>query len=217
MVVGLKMPKKPSWYEHKERAHAAIRNKLHYINKVGVIVDPLPHPNDVRSIMEQHFKVHSDRSFRVILVEDYGDYKVFIQVPDGKSDYDFYVWRAIFKDGELDVKVPTHDDLAAFYNQLRSKNKDVEEHLINAVIKLIRIDYRWGVPRTIAYYFSNLDESLRREIEKFLATLKWIVLQEDVNYPPKERKIGSKYTLAVYALLEAGFTMSEIRRVIKFG
>jgi len=47
-----------------------------------------------------------------------------------------------------------------------------------------------------------------------LATLKWIALQEDINYPPK--KMGSKYALAVYALLEVGFTMKEVRRVIKF-
>jgi hypothetical protein len=210
------MPRVPSWYKYKAPVHNAISNK-HYINGSGFIIDPLPHPNDVRSVMEQHFKVHSNRNFRVILVEDYGDYKVFIQVPDGKSEYDFYVWRAIFKNGELsDVKVPTHDDLAAFYTQLKSKSKDVEEHLINAVVKLIRIDHRWGVPRIIAYYFNNLDEGLKRDVEKFLATLKWIALQEDANYPPKEGKMGSKYTLAVYALLEAGFTMSEIRRVIKF-
>jgi len=208
------MPREPSWYKYKALVNNAISNK-HYINGVGVIVDPLPHPNDVRSIMERHFKVHSDRSFRVILVEDYGDYKVFIQVPDGKSEYDFYVWRAILKDGEIDIKVPTHDDLAAFYIQLKSKSKDIEEYLINAVIKLIHIDYRWGVPRIIAHYFSDLNGGLRREVEKFLATLKWIALQEDANYPPKEGKIGSKYTLAVYALLEAGFTMSEIRCVIK--
>jgi len=209
------MPKEPSWFKHKASVYDAIYNKR-YINGAGAIIDPLPHPNDVRSIMEQHFKVHSDRNFRVILVEDYGNYKVFIQIPDGKSEYDFYVWRAIFKNGEIDVKVPTHDDLAAFYIQLKSKSKDIEEYLINAVIKLIHINYRWGIPRIIKHYFSNLNEELNREIEKFLATLKWIVLQEDVNYPPKERKIGSKYTLAVYALLEAGFTMSEIRRVIKF-
>lgn len=57
---------------------------------------------------------------------------------------------------------------------------------------------------------------LKIEIGKFLATLKWIVLQEDINYPTKEKKMGSKYALAVYALLEVGFTMKEVRRVIKF-
>ncbi len=33
---------------------------------------------------------------------------------------------------------------------------------------------------------------------------------------PSNQTHGFKYTLAVYALLEAGFNMSEIRRVIKF-
>ena len=112
--------------------------------------------------------------------------------------------------------MPTHDDLATLYMQLKSKSKEIEEHLINAVIKLIHANYRWGVPRIIAYYFSNIDESLRREVEKFLTTLKWIALQEDANYPPKEGKIGSKYTLAVYVLLEAGFTINEIMHIIKF-
>jgi len=32
----------------------------------------------------------------------------------------------------------------------------------------------------------------------------------------REKKMGSKYALAVYALLEVGFTMKEVRRVIKF-
>jgi len=194
--------------------HDAIANKR-YANGVGMIVE-LPKPDDVKSEMEKHFKICSDRSFRVILVEDFDNYKVFIQVPDGKSECDFYVWRAIFEGKELDVKVPTHDDLADFYTKLKLKNKDVEEYLINAVIKLVHVNYRWAVSRIISHYFSNLEEELKREVGKFLATLKWIALQEDVNYPPKERKLGSKYALAVYALLEAGFTINEIRRVIKF-
>ncbi len=206
--------KVPSWSKYKVIVHDVIANK-HYVNGIGII-DDLPMPNDVKSEMEKYFKICSDRSFKVILVEDFNNYKVFIQIPNGKSKCDFYVWRAIFEDKGLDVKVPTHDDLADFYTNLKLKNKDVEEYLINAVIKLIHINYRWGVSRIISHYFSNLEEELKREIEKFLATLKWIVLQEDVNYPPKERKLGSKYALAVYALLEAGFTINEIRRVIKF-
>jgi hypothetical protein len=211
------MPKEPSWFKYKSDVMNAL-SKGSYENGVGIIVDPLPHPNDVRDVMEEKFKVYSNRKLRVILVEDFGDYKVFIQIiPNGKSKYDFYVWRALFKNGKLeDLKVPSHDDLGAFYNQLKTKNKEIEEYLINAVIKLIHTNYRWGIPEIISRYFRNLEEGLRREVEKFLATLKWIVLQEDVNYPPKEKKIGSKYTLAVYALLEAGFSMSEIRRIIKF-
>ncbi len=208
------MRRKPSWSKYEKLVNEAIVEK-NYANGVGVIVDPLPLPDDVREVFEQHFKVHSDRSFRVILVEDYADYKVFIQIPDGKSEYDFYVWRAKFRDEQLvDVKVPTHDDLAAQYTELKSKHRDLEEYLINAVIKLIRD--RWGVPRIVANYFNSLSEELKSEVGKFLSTLKWIALQEDINYPLKEKKMGSKYTLALYALLEAGFTMSEIRRVIKF-
>jgi len=213
----LKTRREPGWLKHIDPVRKAISEKR-YLDGTKVIVDPLPSPNDVRDILERHFKVQSDRSFRVILVEDYGDYKVFIQIPDGKSEYDFYVWRALFENGKpVDVKVPTHDDLATFYTQLKSKSEDLEEYLINAVIKLIHPSYRWGIPRITSRYFSNLDEELNRDVEKFLATLKWIALQEDANYPPRKRKMGSKYTLAVYALLEAGFTMSDIRRVIRFG
>jgi hypothetical protein len=212
------MPKEPAWRNYESAVINAI-SKGSYENGVGIIVDPLPHPNDVRHVMEEKFKVYSNRKLRVILVEDFGDYKVFIQIiPNGKSKYDFYVWRASFKNGKLeDLKVPTHDELGKRYNELKKiKNKEIEEYLINAVIKLIHANYRWGIPKIISRYFSNLEEGLKREVEKFLATLKWIALQEDANYPPKEKKMGSKYTLAVYVLLEAGFSMSEIRRVIKF-
>lgn len=208
--------REPSWLKYKVLVDKAIVEK-NYTNGTEVVVDPLPHPNDVRTVLERHFKVHSDRSFRVILVEDYADYKVFIQIPDGKSEYDFYVWRAVFERGKpVDVKVLTHDDLAVFFTELKSKNEHLEEYLINAVVKLIHHGHRWSVPRIISKYFNNLNDELKSEAGKFLSTLKWIALQEDINYPPKERKIGSKYTLAVYALLEAGFTMSEIRRVIRF-
>ena len=53
------------------------------------------------------------------------------------------------------------------------------------------------------------------EVMKFLSTLKWIALEEDTNYPPP-KYLGSKYALAVYALSEVGFSMSEIRKTIKF-
>ena len=213
----MKTRRKPGWLKYVDHVRGAISEKR-YLDGTKAIVDPLPSQNDVRDVLERHFKVYSDRSFRVILVEDYGDYKVFIQIPDGKSDYDFYVWRALFENCKLvDVKVPTHDDLAAFYTQLKSKSEELEEYLINAIIKLIHPSYRWGIQRITSRYFSNLNGELKRDVGKFLATLKWIALQEDANYPPKERKMGSKYTLAVYALLEAGFTMSEIRRVVRFG
>jgi len=209
------MPRrKPGWLKYSETVFRLISEKR-YVNGLDLVSDPLPHPNDVREVLEQHFQVSSDRSFRLVLVEDYNDYKVFIQIPDGKSKYDFYVWRAIFENGRLsDVKVPTHDDLANFFTELKSKSNVIEEYLINAVIRLIRD--RWGVQRIISHYFHMLKEDLKKEIGMFLSTLKWIALQEDINYPPKERKLGSKYTLAVYALLEAGFTMSQIRRVLRF-
>jgi hydrogenase maturation factor len=60
-----------------------------------------------------------------------------------------------------------------------------------------------------------LDTILQDELRKFLATLKWVGLQEDVNYPPPDY-LGSKMTLAVYVLLEAGFDISEIRKIIRF-
>lgn len=208
--------KEPSWARYKEHVIEAI-TKGNYMVKTGVFEEYLPPPDDVRSQLERHFNIHGNRNFRLILVEDYVDYKVFIQIPGEKSEYDFYVWRAKFEPEKLvEVKVPTHDDLAYFFIELKSRHEDLEEYLINAVIKLIHHNYRWGVSKIISKYFSNLDDALKREVGKFLSTLKWIALQEDVNYPPAERKMGSKYTLAVYALLEAGFSMSEIRRVIRF-
>lgn len=217
MVVNIKIAhKSPTWLKYKDLVDKVIIEKK-YIDGTGVIVDSLPYPNEVRDILEQYFNVYSDRNFRVILVEDYKDYKVFIQIPDGKSNYDFYVWRAIFENEKpIDIKVPTHDDLAIFFIDLKSKHEDLREYLINAIIKLIHQDYRWGVPKIISKYFNNLDDKLKNEVGKFLSTLKWIALQEDINYPPTEKKLGSKYTLALYALLEAGFTMNDIRRIIRF-
>ncbi|MEM4444990.1 MAG: hypothetical protein QXJ21_06575 [Thermofilum sp.] len=150
----------------------------------------------------------------MILVEDFSDYKVFIQTPDGKSLCDFYVWYAKFDSGRLiEVKVPTHDDLARWYNQLKSLAYELDEYLINAVFRVIRD--REAVEVVVDRYFRELSEENRLNVMKFLSTLKWIALEEDTNYPPPNR-MGSKYTLAVYALLEAGFAMNEIRRVIKF-
>ncbi|MEM2557621.1 MAG: hypothetical protein QW600_02895, partial [Candidatus Bathyarchaeia archaeon] len=50
-------------------------------------------------------------------------------------------------------------------------------------------------------YFKELNEEDKLNVTKFLSTLKWIALEEDVNFPPP-KLMGSKYTLAVYALLE---------------
>ncbi|MEM1873456.1 MAG: hypothetical protein QXF57_02555 [Acidilobaceae archaeon] len=165
-------------------------------------------------MLDERFKICSDRTFRVILVEDFDDYKVFIQIPDGKSPCDFYVWYARFSSGQLiEIKVPTHDDLARWYIQLRDLTHELREHLINAVLRVIRD--REAVKDVVDRYFRELNAKTRLSVTEFLSTLKWIALEEDTNYPPPNL-MGSKYTLAVYALLEAGFTMSEIRRVIKF-
>ena len=139
---------------------------------------------------------------------------MFIQVPDGKSECDFLVWRAIFSDGELDVKIPTHDDLGTMFLNCKKLSPNVDEYLINATIRLIRD--RKSVECIIDKYFREENEQVKKEVKKFLCTLKWIGLQEDVNYPPP-KNLGSKYTLAVYALLEAGFKLSDLRRVLRFG
>ncbi|MEM2239570.1 MAG: hypothetical protein QXL27_04580 [Candidatus Bathyarchaeia archaeon] len=86
----MRMRREPSWLKYKVLVDKAIVEE-NYIDGTWAVVDPLPRPDDVRAILEQHFKAHSDRSFRVILVEDYADCKVFIQIPGGKSEYDFYV------------------------------------------------------------------------------------------------------------------------------
>ena len=205
------MPK-PSKNE-EERIRDIIINHR-FLDGRGIITQ-LPDPDDVQDVLNEHFQICDNRNFRVILVEDMNDYKVFIQIPDGKTRCDFRVWRAIFENGIIeDVKVPTHNDLGRMYISLKKQHPIVEEFLINATVKLIR--YRWDIDTIIQRYFKDVSEVLKIEIRKFLATLKWIVLQEDTNYPPREQKLGSKYTLAFYALLECGFTLGEIRRVIKF-
>ena len=40
-------------------------------------------------------------------------------------------------------------------------------------------------------------------------------MQEDVDYPPL-KYMGSKMSLAVYALLEAGFQLFELRGIARF-
>ena len=208
------MPRKtPGWETYNSKVEKAIISET-FINGLNKSPQKLPLSSTVRNELEQIFSICSNRQFRVVLVEDYGDYKVFIQIPDGKSECDFYVWYAKFVDKKLaEFKVPTHDDLAKWYNRLKELSDRFEEYLINAVLRLIRD--RESVKNIVERYFSELGENLKLDASKFLSTLKWIALQEDTNYPPPKR-MGSKYTLAVYALLEAGFNMSEIRRIIKF-
>lgn len=212
MVVTL--PRKTAkWEIHRPQVEKAVLTRS-FINGLNFFPEKLPLPHLAKQELDKAFKICSDRTFRVILVEDYDDYKVFIQVPDGKSPCDFYVWYAKFSSGQLvEIKVPTHDDLARWYNQLKCSAYELDEHLIDAVLSVVRD--REAVREVLDRYFKKLSEEDRLSVAKFLSTLKWIALEEDVNYPPPDL-MGSKYTLAVYALLEAGFTMSEIRRVIKF-
>lgn len=185
-----------------------------FINGLNLFTQALPQPINVRQSLEQLFSICSNRKFRAVLVEDYMDYKVFIQIPNTKSGCDFYVWYAKLSDGQLiELKVPTHDDLAGWYIRLKNLSEELKEFLINAVLGLI--GDKESVRGVVEKYFKNLSVELKVGLSKFLSTLKWISLEEDTNYPPPER-IGSKYTLAVYALLEAGFSMSEIRRIIRF-
>lgn len=200
--------------QYENSVKASILNR-EYIDRTADVSKDLPPQEITYKVLESLLKICSDRSFRVILVEDLDEcYKVFIQIPDGKSSCDFRVWRATFHDGQLaDLKVPSHDDLGKTFRNLKDSSKNVDEHLINAVMKLIRD--RWSVDRVLERYFSQERGDVVKEIKRFLATLKWIALQEDVNYPPP-KKLGSRYTLAVYALLEAGFSLSEVRRIIRF-
>ena len=116
------------------------------------------------------------------IVKNFGDYKVLIQIPDGKSECDFYVWYAKFVNEKvIEYKVPSHDDLAKWYSKLKESSKEIDEYLINAVIRLIRD--RLSVEEIVEKYFANLDKNIKLEISKFLSTLKWISLQEDTNYP----------------------------------
>lgn len=188
-----------------------------YINGVFLSksLQKLPDSPNVREELEKLFRICSDRNFRLILVEDFGDYKVFIQLPAGKSECDFYVWYVKFDDNEnlIECRIPTHDYLADWYTRLKAQSEVIDEYLVNSIIRLIRD--RMCVEDVLERYFNTLPEGLKRDINKFLSTLKWIALQEDVNYPPP-RYLGSKFTLAVYALLEAGFALNEIRKVVKF-
>ena len=206
------MPR-PKWEKYREIIGEFLNSK-NFIDGSSFSPRKLPSASNTREELEKRFKICSDREFRLVVVEDFDDYKVLIQIPDGKSECDFYVWYAKFGDEEvLEFKVPSHDDLAKWYLKLKELSEELDEYLVNAVIRLIRD--RMSVEEIIERYFTNLSHDAKLEVSKFLSTLKWIALQEDTNYPPP-RRMGSKYTLAVYALLEAGFNMSEIRRVIKF-
>ncbi|MCC6005688.1 MAG: hypothetical protein LM590_15220 [Thermofilum sp.] len=184
-----------------------------FIDKVGS-VDKLPQPQKVIRELDEKLSICKDRSSRLILVEKLGDYMVFIAVPAGKSNCDFIVWRySPGLRGEQPLIIPSHDYLGRKFIELKGKNEVIDEYLINATLRLVRD--RMSISEIMQRYFAGLSTALKEEIEKFLITLKWVALQEDVNYPPP-RYLGSKMVLAVFALLEVGFKPSELRRVIRF-
>ncbi len=199
--------------EHEPRVLNAIVRK-EYIDKT-YLMNQMPSIN-VREWLEQHFRIKDIRTqFRLFLVEDLGDFKVFIEVPNGKTEYDFNVWFCIFKNNdEIILKIPTHDLLGRWFIKLRQQSPCIEEYLINAILRLIRD--RMPIGQVLKKYFTGLSSELYDEIHKFLSTLKWIAIQEDANYPPSQGNLGSRFSLAVYVLLEAGFELKDIRRVIKF-
>jgi len=88
------------------------------------IFDPIPPRGQIRSILAKPPINILDRTFRVINVEDLGDYKVFIQIPGEKTDYDFFVWRALFENNDLaDLRIPSHADLDKMYLNLKKKHE----------------------------------------------------------------------------------------------
>jgi len=193
-----------------------VRNSIlsgNIVNAIGIL-DPIPPRKDIRKTLSEPPIKILDRSPRVIIVEDLENYKIYIQIPGDKSEYDFFVWRAIFdQSGNIvDLKIPTHDDLGKMYLDLKRRSSILDEYLINATLRFIRD--RWPLNKVLNNYFSELSIDLVNEVKKFLLTLKWIAIQEDANYPPP--KLGSLYALSVYAILEVVGDLSAIRRIIRF-
>jgi hypothetical protein len=169
--------------------------------------------SSVRDFLQETLQITNKDHHRLILVEEIGDYKLFIEISQEaiKGDYDFIVWRFSPIYNPI-IKRPSHNDIAEVFLRLRTMHPDIEEYLINACFRLLRD--RLSVEKVMNRYFEKLSEELKKELEKFLHTLKWIGLQEDANYPPP--KLGSKMVLAVLALIESGFEPKDIRRVIRF-
>jgi hypothetical protein len=186
--------------------------KGNYEKFIGIVQD-LPKREEVRGFLQETLQITNKDYHRLILVEKIGDYKLFIEITQEaiKGDYDFIVWR--FSPAyDPTIKRPSHNDIAEVFLRLRTKHPDIEKYLINACFRLLRD--RLSVENVMNEYFEKLTEELKKELEKFLHTLKWIGLQEDANYPPP--KLGSKMVLAVLALIEFGFEPKDIRRIIRF-
>jgi hypothetical protein len=186
--------------------------KGNYENLIGLVQD-LPKPEEVRDFLQETLQITNKDYHRLILVEEVGDYKLFVEITQEamKGDYDFIIWRFSPTYNPI-IKRLSHNDIAEVFLILRTMHPDIEEYLINACFRLLRD--RLSVEKVMNRYFEKLTEELKKELEKFLHTLKWIGLQEDANYPPP--KLGSKMVLAVLALIEAGFEPKDIRRVIRF-
>ena len=193
-----------------------VRSKIvkdEIIDATGIF-DPIPPREHVRIELTKPPINILDRTFRIIKVEDLGNYKIFIQIPGEKTEYDFFVWRALFENNNLiDLKIPSHDDLGKMYLDLKRKHGKLDEYLINATLRFIRD--RWPLNIVIRRYFSDLQEGLISYVRRFLLTLKWIAIQEDANYPPPH--LGSVYSLSVYAILEITGDLAAIRKIIRFG
>ena len=187
-----------------------------FINAVGIF-DPIPPRERVRKELEKPPINILDRSFRIIKVEDIGNYKVFIQIPGEKSEYDFFVWRAIYTNNinDIDLKIPSYDDLGKMYLYLKHNYnyEELKEYLINATLRFIRD--RWPLRKVLNKYFINLPQQVKDEVKKFLLTLKWLAIEEDANYPPPEH-LGSLFPLSVFAVLEVTDDIGSIRRIINF-
>lgn len=176
-----------------------------YENGIALSHGKLPSRQEVQNWLESRFNIQTRRENRVILVEEVGNYKVFIQIPNGKSEYDFNVWYAKIRNGKLsEIKLPKHDQMFSEFKRLR----EAEEDVLVAVERLI--ENRDAAEEIASEYSSDI----RKELLKFLVTLKWICLQEDANYPPP--KMGSKYPLAAYVLLNYGFEPWEMRSLLRF-
>ncbi len=192
-----------------------VRSKIisNEIISISNIFDPIPPRDQIREKLSQYPINILDRTFRIIKVEDLKDYKIFIQIPGEKTEFDFFVWRALFKNDDLmDLKIPSHDDLGKMYLDLKKKHDIINEYLIDATIKFIRD--RWPINTVLSRYFTELPQNLISDIKKFLLTLKWIAIQEDANYPPPY--LGSIYSLSVYAILEITGDLSALRKIIRF-
>ncbi|MEM0480779.1 MAG: hypothetical protein QXQ14_01150 [Candidatus Aenigmatarchaeota archaeon] len=173
-------------------------------------------PEKVKEELENKLKICSNRSERLIKVEEIKFqnevYSIFIFIPGKKSECDFFVIRFDNTSDQI-LKIPSHDDLANTYLSLKNRHEILEEYLINSVLRFL--NNRKDENEIIKNYFSELNEELIFEVKKFFITLKWIAFQEDVNYP-QPKYLGSKYTLSIFALLECGFKINEIRRILRF-